>query len=372
MKICFTIDQTYLHGGIEKVLAIKANYLADVLQYDITIITTHQNNNKPQYPLSEKIRQVDLGIHYNRQISYFAWANLKCVPQHYRRLRKALQLLQPDVWVVCHYAVDFFFNPVIAKNLGIPVVKEYHGSAYKRFERQKANQYSRMDRWQLKAELQYSALVLLNEGELPFYQHPVKKVIPNPQPVIGTKAILSAQKVLAAGRVAPIKNFGRLIDIWIPIQKRFPDWELHIWGPDYLDTIAALKEKVNKAGLSGNIHFKGAIDDIGQIIDQYSIYAMTSDSECFPMVLLEAQSAGMPIIAFDVPTGPKYIIKDGLSGYLVNKENEEDYIIKLGKLMESEMRRLAMGKEGQLASETYLPSAIMQQWEQLFKDLKNA
>ena len=35
MKIVFTTDQVYLHGGIEKVMATKANYFADVLGYEV-------------------------------------------------------------------------------------------------------------------------------------------------------------------------------------------------------------------------------------------------------------------------------------------------------------------------------------------------
>ncbi len=47
------------------------------------------------------------------------------------------------------------------------------------------------------------------------------------------------------------------------------------------------------------------------------IYVMTSLTECFPMVLLEASSVGLPLISFDVPVGPKAIIQNGENGYLI-------------------------------------------------------
>lgn len=369
MKICFTIDQTYLHGGIERVLATKANYFAEVLQYDVYIITTHQNNQTPTYPFSNKIQHIDLGIPYNRTVSYFKWNNLKLVPKHYHQLKKVLRSLQPDVWIVCHFAVDFFFNPIIAKQLHIPVIKEYHGSAYTRL--QDSTQQNWLTRLQLKIEKQYAALVLLNEGERAFYQHHNVVVIPNPQEPLPISADMKATKVLAAGRVAPIKNFSRLIDVWQHIHKKFPHWELHIWGPDYLNTIAQLQQKIKDVGLESVIHFKGATNDLAAEMDQYSIYAMSSDSECFPMVLLEALSAGMPSIAYDVPTGPKYIITNEVTGFLITNNDIDTYVDRLALLINDNTLRANMSEASKTKSAQYLPEAIMPKWVQLINDLRN-
>ncbi|MDE6491670.1 MAG: hypothetical protein K2L37_00785, partial [Lactobacillus sp.] len=96
MKIAYTISGIYNSGGMERILLQKASYLADVLGYDVTIITTDQQGKAPFFPISPKIRLIDLGINYNNererhasliktQLSYIA-----CKRKHFRALRKLL------------------------------------------------------------------------------------------------------------------------------------------------------------------------------------------------------------------------------------------------------------------------------------------
>src|SRR5690554_6663225 len=116
MKILFSTDQTYLHGGIEKVMAEKANYFADVLGYDVTILTTEQNDQPAQYPLSKAVKQADLGVNYNRIKSYFSFQNIRKLPLHFYRQQKALHQINPDIVIVCNYAFDFYWYPFIHKS----------------------------------------------------------------------------------------------------------------------------------------------------------------------------------------------------------------------------------------------------------------
>jgi hypothetical protein len=88
MKILFSTDQVYLHGGIEKVMAEKANYFADVLGYEVYILTTEQKGKAACYPLSDKIIKTDIAINYQRAKSYFHPANLVKMPGHFFRPEK--------------------------------------------------------------------------------------------------------------------------------------------------------------------------------------------------------------------------------------------------------------------------------------------
>ena len=135
MKILFLTDQTYLHGGIEKVLATKANYLAEHYQHQVYIITTEQRNNKPCYSFSDKINFRDLEINYHREKSYFHPSNLIKVLYHFLLLKKTIADLKPDVIVMCNYAFDFYFLPFILPK--IPKVKEFHSSRYLEFRNTK-------------------------------------------------------------------------------------------------------------------------------------------------------------------------------------------------------------------------------------------
>ena len=128
MKVMFSSDHTYLHGGIEKVMAGKANYFADILGYEVYILTTQQTNNQPCYALSNKIKLIDLDVRYKRDKSYFHPINLIKIPGHYARLKKVLKEIRPDVFIVCNFAFDFYWLPFIEKR--IFKIKEFHSSRY--------------------------------------------------------------------------------------------------------------------------------------------------------------------------------------------------------------------------------------------------
>ena len=128
MTILFSTDQVYLHGGIEKTMAVKANYFADVLGYDVVILTTEQKGKLPQYALSSKVRLIDIGINYHRKKSYFHPANIAKIPKHFFGSRKAIAAVKPDVIISCNYAFDFYWLPFIFKK--IPKLKEYHSSRF--------------------------------------------------------------------------------------------------------------------------------------------------------------------------------------------------------------------------------------------------
>lgn len=370
MKIVFSIDQTYLHGGIEKVLAEKVNYLVDKLGYDVSIITIHQAQKSDCYYMHASVKRYDLNIAYNRNISYFTKSNIKWLPKHYKALKHTLKMIKPDIWVVCNFGVDFFFNTRIARKLKIPIIKEFHGSEYKRLENKLLGEVSLLQKIQYTQEVRYDALVVLNPSEKVFFTSNNVVIIPNPLQLSDVRCDSASKKVLAAGRLAPVKRFDRLIEIWAEIHTDYPDWQLDIWGPNYLNTEEELSALINKYGLGNVVHLKGSVQDIQAVIQDYSIYAMTSETECFPMILLEAQSVGMPIVAYDVPTGPKSIVMHQQNGLLVTNDEKTAFVLALKSLMGDEARRKDFGEMGVKNSRNYAPEMVMKQWVELFEKLK--
>ena len=91
MTLVFVIDQVYLHGGIERVLSIKANYFASKPGYKVYILTTEQKNNAQCYDFDNKIIFKDLDINYNRNKSYYNPINLKKLPLHYLKLKSEIK-----------------------------------------------------------------------------------------------------------------------------------------------------------------------------------------------------------------------------------------------------------------------------------------
>lgn len=98
---------------------------------------------------------------------------------------------------------------------------------------------------------------------------------------------------------------------------------------------------------------------------------MTSRSEGFPMVLLEAMACGLPCVAYDCPSGPRAIIEDGKNGFLVENGNIDSFVEKLEQLIEDENLRIQMGKNANESVRKYDVETIMQQWKSLFESLLN-
>jgi glycosyltransferase involved in cell wall biosynthesis len=368
MKVLYVAEQLFLHGGVEKVLSQKANYLTTILDYEVTIVTYRQQNRKTIYRLSEKVKLIDLGVNYDIGKSYFARANLKKLPAHIYRLNAAIAEEKPDVVVNCTISPDSLFLPFFQFN--IPKIKEFHASGY--IDHENISFKKRLLRlFQNFVFSFYAHLVVLTEDEKAYHNNDKVIVIPNslePQP---DSARLVNKQVVAAGRIAPVKGFDQLIDAWHIIHKQQPSWQLHIYGDAYGATKKELEKRVASFGLENVILFKGPVADLKETLLEYSIYAMSSITECFPMVLLEAQSVGLPVVSYDCPNGPRNIIVHGQDGLLVANQNPEELAAGVLRLMEDAETRKAMGKIAKLRSATFDTTIVMQQWLRLFERLRN-
>ena len=100
--------------------------------------------------------------------------------------------------------------------------------------------------------------------------------------------------------------------------------------------------------------------------------AMSSHYEGLPMVLLEAQSFGLPIVAFACQCGPKDIISDGVTGFLVTEGDVEGLAEKMISVIKDDNLRLSMGKQAKKASHRYEEEAVMQLWMEIFQTVMKA
>jgi glycosyltransferase involved in cell wall biosynthesis len=366
MKVLFTTDQVYLHGGIEKVMATKANYFSEQSGYEVVILTTEQKGNPSCYPLSETIQQFDLNINYHRDKSYFHPSNIKKIFQHYKAWKNAIVQINPDVIIVCNYAFDFYWIPFLS-NKKI-TIKEYHSSRHYSFEhRKKAGFLSKLKfRINDYVESKYTKIVVLNPDEKQFYKSQNTVVIPNPIEKNTAKSALNSTKAIAAGRIAPIKGFENLIEVWRLIVNKHPNWTLDIYGQGDANYIQQLQERINGNHLENHIFFKSATENLLKTMLDYSLYVMTSHSECFPMVLLESMSVGLPIASFDCPTGPRNIITHNEDGLLSEDQNVIELAEKICFLIENEATRKQMGIRSKETVSRFNLDNVMNEWTKLF------
>ncbi len=366
MKILYLTDQTYLHGGIEKVLSQKANFLADRLGYTVHICTYNQHDHAPAYTFSNNITHSDLQINYEAGRSYFHHDSIKKAIYHYNVLGKFIKGYQPDIIVSSSFGPDYYFLPFLSPL--IPKIKEFHSTRAftlktKNFKQKLLNRLGTF------SEKKFDALVILNEDERPFYAHCNIVIIPNPAEIDSPSSPLSAHKIIAAGRLCYQKNFEDLIEIAKLVHPRFPEWQIDIYGDDYGNKSKELEQMIQQLGLQNVVSLKGSTSDLKKTFQDYSIYAMTSNHETFPMVILEALSVGLPVVSYKCPTGPDRIVTNNSDGFIVPYKDKNAFASQLEKLMRDQTLRQEMGKNALANVERFEIEKVMQDWITLFKNL---
>ncbi len=168
--------------------------------------------------------------------------------------------------------------------------------------------------------------------------------------------------VVAVGRLHPVKGFDRLLEIWKQSSQNHPDWKLMIVGDG--DEKQRLCELAARLGIKDSVVFTGALehDKVMDLMKRSSLYAMTSHSEGFPFVLIEATSCGLPPIAFDVRVGPRAIINDSRNGKLIEDGQIASFAEALNELMDNDALRLELSKNAALRAKDFSEETVMQKW----------
>jgi glycosyltransferase involved in cell wall biosynthesis len=192
--------------------------------------------------------------------------------------------------------------------------------------------------------------------------------IPNTvRPMGGPKADPSAKTILAAGRVTPQKGFDMLIKAFAQVAPDHPDWTLRILGRG--DWLADLERLVAEHGIGDAVVFDGPSEDLGGEMSRASIYALSSRFEGFPLVLIEAMSKGMAVVAFDCPTGPADVIDDHRNGLLVPPKDVDAYAAALREMMDDEELRRRCGEAAVESAKAYEMERIGPSWDALLEQL---
>ncbi|CAM1339445.1 glycosyltransferase family 4 protein [Tenacibaculum aestuarii] len=368
MRIVYNTDQIYLHGGIEKVMATKVNYLAKIEDIDVYIITTEQKKKQPCYLLNSAVKLEDLGVNYQRGLSYFSWVNLKKAVKHLIKQRRKFKELQPDVVISPNYNFDHYWLPFIVPNK-TKLIKELHSSRFYEVEKRKQKSFKNKLAWKLQdwIEAKYDYVVVLNDDEVKYRPGNNAVVIPNPTIVPMYQADVMQKNVMAAGRISPIKGFDKLIEAWQLVNKDFPDWQLHIYGDNYGNTKNDLQKLIKTLALEQSVTFKESVTNLPKAMLNYGIYVMSSETECFPTVLLEALSVGLPIVSFDCPNGPRHIVTHQKDGLLVEHQNVEALAEGVRMLINNDVLRNEFSSFAKTSVQRFEVNQVMKQWLLLFK-----
>jgi glycosyltransferase involved in cell wall biosynthesis len=375
IKLAYCTPSLHTPGGVERVLTTKVNYLADVLGYEVTIILTDGGDREPAYPLSPRVKVINLDIGFEElwRLSF-----LRKIPVYLRkqrifrrRMEETLGQLKPDITIsTLRREVNF----ITSLKDGSLKMGELHvcRKHYRNFEEGDTNflkeAFARLWMRSLIRKLKrLERFVVLTEEDRrcwPELQNAL--VISNPSYFkTEGQADYHAHRVIAAGRFVYQKGFDRLIEAWAKVCGRFPDWELHIYGSGDKQ---AYRTMATQAGAE-RIFLEEPTRQIMQRYQESSIYALSSRFEGMPMVLLEVMTCGLPPVAFGCPCGPKDLIQPGRNGLLAEDGNTDDLAEKLATLMADEDLRRRLGQQAAIDVHRYDVDVIMKQWDELFRTL---
>jgi glycosyltransferase involved in cell wall biosynthesis len=363
MKLLYITNRVNGPGGLERVLSIKASYLADYLGYEVHILTLNQKETNLFYDFSSKIKYHNISTKGN---------SIKSFPHYVKGLKRVVKNIQPDVISVCDDGVKGFFIPLLISK-PCPMIYERHVSKNVEIKRGIRSLKSKIItavkfRMMNFGGARYEHFIVLTKGNLKEWKLKNLKVIPNPLSFYPKEqSKLTNKRVLAVGKQSFQKGYDRLLEAWKLVIEKYPDWILDIYGT--ISEHEKLDDLADSLGISGNVNFYAPVKNIGEKYQEASIYVMASRYEGFGMVLTEAMAYGVPCVSFDCPYGPSDIISDQENGLLIDNGNIKGLSKAIITLIKDEASRMMMGKNARKAIENYLPEKIAGEWDTLFTSL---
>lgn len=147
------------------------------------------------------------------------------------------------------------------------------------------------------------------------------------------------------GRLAPEKNLGFLVTALAQFLRAFPAAHALIVGKG--PEGRRMREHFRAAGVADRCHFGGVLEKrfLVSAYKAMDAFAFASFSETQGMVVTEAMAASVPVVALDAP-GVREVVRDGVNGRLLPRENVNDFVEALRWVAEQQPEMKAVLRDG--------------------------
>ncbi len=355
-NICFFSGDITRDGGTEKTSTLIANALVRQGRYHILFLSLVEHAQKPFFELHSDIKHYVLGDRWITPGPGY----LKLIP----RLRNFVIEHNIDILIDVDIVLDVLSIPA-ARNLGIKIISWEHFNY--RYE---------MKSWYRRYILKYSVrhtdyIVTLTEEDRNMYMKKTGRTknicsVYNPvQEVAGCPNLRKEKWLITVGHLIKIKGTDYLAKVALLVLEQCPDWKWLVVGSG--EEHAYLEKFIKEHHLSGRMILTGRTDDVNSYLEKSQIYVMTSRSEGLPMALLEAKACSLPSVSFDIRTGPREIIEDGVNGYLIPPFDCEKMAERLKQLICDEELRTEFAKHTRSQMDKFRLENIVRRWNQIFK-----
>nr|WP_298659070.1 glycosyltransferase [uncultured Flavobacterium sp.] len=349
-------------GGAERVASILASELSK--KYNVYLVVLHKSKN--EYLINEMVNVIYLDPLFlpSNNVFHSIFKNVNYI----KKIHK----------IITNNDINIILSLNTTTNILSIIASIINRKKIIISERNNPNVYKLNVIWNFLRKFFYpfcDYLILQTEAIKKDYfkiiSHNKIKVIPNPikQDLLNNKFSNSTKEniILTVGRLDENKNQMMLINSFANLNDK--KWKLYIVGDGKLRL--EYEEYVKKINLLDNIIFTGMVNDISYYYDRAKIFVLTSNSEGFPNVLLEAMSKGIPCISTNCNYGPSELIIDSENGYLVEIDNINQLKEKLNKLMYNTILQQQFSQKGINTSKHYSIEFIVSKWDKLITSLVN-
>lgn len=362
-NICLTITNFANRGGEERMCATLANALADFGYHVIIVSTDKPSSQKVQFEVSPGIKCYSLKSNrVERKLSRMPMTKHLWLSKYKMILKR--HRIQVVIDVDVH---NTLVTSKVVNKKDVRIISWHHFN------------YDRFLDWPTRRELhdcfahKVDRLVVLTKSDEHDFvckegiDASLVKQIYNPSPVSAdAECVHTEKKVLAIGRFAEQKGFDLLLRSWAIVEKTADDWTLEIVGDGFQKK--ELENMIENLGLK-NVLLSPFTKNIKEKYQDASVYVLSSRYEGFVLVLLEAMSMSLPVVAFDCHTGPRELVDDGRNGFLVPPLDTRQLAEKLLLVMTNETLRKEMSHHSFEKSKQYRMENILPQWTELIESL---
>lgn len=177
----------------------------------------------------------------------------------------------------------------------------------------------------------------------------------------------NAKKIITVGRFDKEKGQELLVQVAKKVLPSHPKWQWHVYGAG--PTFDEISRMVKENNLENQLILKGNDMNVKEKYCQYSMFVLTSYREGLPLVLLEAKANHLPMVSFDILTGPREIIHDHSDGFLIPPYSVSEMAEKISYLMEHEKARADFSENTKVDMEQFLQPSILKQWRELIDNI---
>lgn len=363
-------------GGIEKSVSALANLLCE--KYEVEIACTYKLYEKPVFDIDErvKIKYLIPDLKPNREEVKLALKKKKFI-KFFKEGIKSVKVLNLRKKTMIEYISSCDADVIIStRDIFNTWLGEYcpNGKLKIGWEHNHYHGDYNYARSIVRSAHHLDYLVLVSESLKKYYKKEMKHsnckcvYIPNIIDYIpDSPSNLNSKRIVSVGRLSPEKGYLDLLKIYTEVVKDYPDWHLDIIGDGVEKKL--LEEYISTHHLDHNVTLHGfqKKDYIDDILHKSSIYVMTSHTESFGIVLLEAMSHGLPCIAFDSAEGARELINSGMNGYLIKHRNFSAMIKKIEDLIKKKEERKRIGMAGRKSVKKYTGNVVKEQWFELLE-----